>query len=198
MKINIKDKLIIIIGSAIVAFAICNIHSRFKISEGGQLGVELLLYNLFHISPSISSFVMDATFYLIGCLVIGKKFIFNAFIGTLSYSISYFIFEHLPFIIPDISGHLLLSAILGGILVGIGCGLVVSKEGACGGDDSLALVLNRITKLPIFACYFLMDVIIILLSLTYMSFNNIIYSLLTAFISSTFIGLIADYKKKES
>ena len=194
-KINIKDILIIIIGAMIVAFALCNIHSKMNISEGGQLGVELLLLKWFNISPSISSFIIDFSLYLLGFLILGKKFFINAIIGTLSYSIFYHIFEIYPINI-NLPNNLLLISILGGIIVGIGCGLIVRKNGACGGDDSLAQIIRKLTKLPLAICYFIMDVVIILISLSYIPFNIIIYSFITSFTSSIIIGTIAEYKNK--
>jgi len=190
-KRMVIEKMIIILGSALVAFGIYNIHSRFGIAEGGELGIELLIYNWFKISPAIVSLLIDILAYSVGYLLYGKKFLLNAIIGTLSYSIFYYIFEQMPVIIPDLSNHLLLASILGGLIVGIGCGLVLKMEGACGGDDSIALILSKITKLSLSLCYFLLDLIVILLSLSYISFDKIIYSLLTAMISSLIIGRIA-------
>lgn len=97
-----------------------------KITEGGQLGIELLLLNWFKISPSISSVIIDFILYLIGFLVLGKKYRINAIIGTISYSISYYLFENISLTLT-LPNNLLLLSIIGGILVGVGCGLVVKK-----------------------------------------------------------------------
>lgn len=189
-KNKVFEILRIVLGSGMVAFAIYNIHARCGIAEGGQLGIELLLYNWFNISPAISSVIMDTMFYILGIIVLKNKFAVNALVGTLSYSLFYFIFQHIPYLLPDFSNNLLLASILGGIIVGIGCGMVVKSEGACGGDDSLALVISKITKLHISISYFVLDVLIILVSLSYISFTDIFYSLLTAIISSITIGFI--------
>ena len=102
--------------------------------------------------------------------------------------------KNIPYLLPDLSHNLLLATIIGGILVGIGCGFVVKSSGACGGDDSLALILSKITKLNISISYFVLDLIVIFMSLSYLNGMNIIYSLLTAITSSFIIGLI--YNKK--
>ena len=188
------DVFLIIIGSAIVAFALYNIHSRIGIAEGGQLGVELLMYNWFKVSPGIVALIIDIIAFTLGSVFLGKKFVLNAIIGTLSYSLFYFGFEQIGYILPDLSNNLFYAAVLGGSLIGMGCGIVVGLNGACGGDDSLALVLAKITKLPIALCYFFLDVSVILLSLSYMSLDKLIYSLLTAFISSILIGWISNSK----
>lgn len=71
---KIFEILRIVLGSSIVAFAIYNIHARCGIVEGSQLGIELLLYNWFNISPAISLVIMDTMFYILGIIVLKNKF----------------------------------------------------------------------------------------------------------------------------
>lgn len=189
------DKVLIIFGSAIVAYGIYNIHSKCNIAEGGELGIELLIFNLLNISPAIVSLIIDVTSYTIGSILFGKKFLLNAIIGTISYSFFYFIFENTPLIFPDLSNQLLLASIIGGILVGIGCGIVINNGGACGGDDAIALIISKILRLPVSISYFILDVCVIVVSLSYISFNKIGYSLLTAMLSSILIAYISKIKK---
>ena len=141
-RIKKLEFLYIIIGSIIVSFVVCSIHSKTQLTEGGEVGIELLLLYWFHISPTISSVCMDLLFYFLGFLILNKKFRINALIGTFTYSISYFFFEKVNFSWPFIN-NMLLSSIIGGFMLGIGCGLVVRHISACGGDDSLALILNN-------------------------------------------------------
>ena len=195
MKQNkIKDIIRLIIGAMLVAFAISNIHARYKIAEGGQLGIELLFYRWFSITPAISSLIIDAIMFTISYFVLGKKYFSNAVVGTVSYSLFYFLFQNLPYLIPNLSNNLVLASIIGGVLVGIGCGLVVRSSGACGADDSLALLLSKMTKWNISISYLLLDIIVILISLSYLRGINIFYSLLTSITSSIIIGVI--YNKK--
>ena len=51
-------------------------------------------------------------------------------------------------------GSPVLAALVGGLFVGIGVGLVVRAGGATGGDDVLALVLNKLAGVKIEKCYF--------------------------------------------
>ena len=194
MKKNKKLEIIyIIIGSIIVSFSVCFIHCKTQLTEGGLIGIELLLQHWFNISPTYSSICIDLIFYLIGFIVLNKKFRINAIIGTLSYSISFYFFERLPITFPFLNNFILVS-IIGGLFVGLGCGIVVRHVGACGGDDSLALILNKVLKLPLFVCYFAIDLLIIGLSLSYIDISLIHYSILTSFLSSFIIDFIS---KKE-
>ena len=192
-KKQLLETLFIILGSIIVAFAVSTIHSKTELTEGGLIGIELLMLNWFNISPSITAICIDGIFYIIGFLILNKKFRLNAIIGTLTYSIAYYFFDYLNILLP-ITNNILVSAIIGGILVGVGSGIVVRHIGACGGDDSLALILNKLIKLPLFFCYYVVDIIVILLSLSYLNIKYVPYSLLTAFISSLVIDFVSRKK----
>ena len=194
-KISIKELFYIVFGSMLVALVVATIHSKTQLTEGGQIGIELLLLHWLNISPSISSVVIDLIFYFLGFLILNQKFRVNAIIGTLTYSITYLLFNYLSinwFFIDS----LLFSSIIGGLVLGFGCGLVVRCIGSCGGDDSLALILHKVLKIPLFWCYFGMDIIVILLSLSYIDDNLLPYSILTSFISSLMIDLISKKNKK--
>ena len=82
------------------------------------------------------------------------------------------------------------AAILGALFVGLGVGLVVRIGGACGGDDALALTIAHVSRWPISRCYLFTDLAVLLLSLTYIPFARIVYSLVTVTISSVVIGRV--------
>ena len=49
-----------VLGSVILAFGLYNVHSFSGVTEGGQLGLVLLLNHWFRISPAISTAVITA------------------------------------------------------------------------------------------------------------------------------------------
>ena len=82
------------------------------------------------------------------------------------------------------------AAIAGAIFVGIGAGFSVRAGGAPSGDDALAMSLCHITKVPIERIYLITDLTVLLLSLTYIPFRRIAYSLITVTLSGQIIGWI--------
>ena len=84
-KTKFKELLYIIFGSALVALVVATIHSKTQLTEGGQIGIELLLLHWFNISPSVNSIVIDLFFYILGFFILNQKFRVNAIIGTLTY-----------------------------------------------------------------------------------------------------------------
>lgn len=180
----------IFLSAAFLAFGIYNVHSVAHISEGGVLGLMLLIQYWFGISPALSGLVLDALSYLLGWRTLGKRFLACSASATLGYSISYAIFEQFPPLYPAIAEMPLMASIVGAIFVGIGCGLCVRWGGAASGDDALAMSLSKITGLPIQWMYLGMDLLVLGLSLTYIPLSKIVYSLITVILSGQIIGWI--------
>lgn len=189
---NIKPSycFISLASSAFLAFGLYNIHALSGVTEGGILGLTLLLEYWFSISPAISGLVCNSICYIIGWKLLGKKFIFYSFLSTLGFSCSYAIFECFDPLFPEIANHPLLAAILGAIFVGIGAGLCVRVGGAPSGDDALAMSISKVSKLKIQNVYLISDLVVLLLSLSYIPLQRIIYSLLTVILSGQIIGII--------
>ena len=109
--VKAKSCLIIFASCVFMAFGVYNIHSLSGITEGGVLGATLLLEHWFNISPAITTIILNAICYFIGWKVLGKKFIFYSFFGTICYSLSYAIFEIIGPLFPEIANNQLLAAV---------------------------------------------------------------------------------------
>ena len=192
-----KNYLTIMLGAAILAFGIYNVHRQAGITEGGVLGMTLLLDRWFGISPAVGELVMDIICYAVGYKVLGGAFARYSLVATCSFALSYGVYEMFPPLLPDLSAHPLVAAVLGAVFVGVGVGLAVRVGGACGGDDALAMVLAKKLRWPISRCYLSTDLAVLLLSLSYIPLGRIAYSLITVTISSFLIGKVQTVGKKE-
>lgn len=190
---EVERILLIILGSAILAFGVYNFYYLNNITEGGVLGVLLLLKNLYNIQPDVANIIIDVSLLLIGYKYFGKKFLMYSIFASFSFSILYDIFESIGPILPHT--NMLVSTILAGLSVGIGAGLIVTTGCAAGGDDALALVISKNTSLNIGRVYMLGDCAILLLSLSYMPIDKILYSLIAVAISGNIIDYIYNYVK---
>lgn len=187
-----------LLGSAILAFGLCNIHEFSGVTEGGVLGLTLLFNQWFGLSPAISSLVLNALCYLMGARLLGKEFIVYSVISGGSYSAFYALFERFAPIFPWITQHTLYASLAGAVFVGVGVGLCVRAGGAPGGDDALAMSLSHITHLDIQWIYLASDLIVLALSLTYIPVKRIIFSLLTVILSGQIIGFIQKKKPEKA
>ena len=189
-KQNIKHFALLLLGASILSFGLFNIHSQSRITEGGVLGMTLLLKHWFGISPSVSGIILDSSCYIIGWRILGSSFLKNAAFASVGFSLSYRVWENIGYIIPDLSHHQLIAAVLGALFVGVGVGIVVKEGGASGGDDALALVISKLAKCRISKAYLATDLTVLCLSLSYIPFGKIFYSLITVTISSLIIDRI--------
>ena len=189
-RLKLKNCLSIILGSAILAFGLYNVHSISGVTEGGVLGLTLLLEHWFGISPSISGLVLNGACYVLGLTLLGKEFMLYSIIAGGGFSLFYAIFERFPPLWPQIAQMPLAASVAGAAFVGVGVGLCIRANAAPTGDDSLALSLSHHFKIGIQWVYLLGDLIVLALSLTYIPFSKIIYSLLTVVLSGQLIGLI--------
>ena len=185
-----KKVLMCLIGSAILSFGLYNIHALSGVTEGGILGMTLLLHYWFNISPAVSGFVMNAVCYLIGWKSLGKNFVAYSIVAGGGFSLFYAFFEKFPPLWPQLANMPLAASLLGAVFVGVGIGLCVRAGGAPGGDDALAMVISKATKSDIRWAYLASDLIVLLLSLTYLDFIRIALSLLTVILSGQIIGIM--------
>ena len=194
-KETIQSIMLIIIGATILSFGSYNFNYQNNITEGGVLGLLLLMQHVFNISPSITSVVIDFSLFAIGSKFFGKKFLLYSILSTIIFSTTYKIWESIGFLVPSFTHNMLIGSILAGIGVGIGVGLVVRGGGASGGDDVIALLGNKLLKLKVNHVYLITDATVLLMSLIYLDIKQIFYSIIAVTISGKIISII--YKGDE-
>lgn len=196
-KLKTSNCIIIVLASLFQAFGIYNVHALSNVTEGGVLGATLLIQHWLHISPAISALVLNTACYALGWKTLGKNFLAYSAISILTYSAGYAFFEQFPPLFPEIAAYPLVAALVGALFIGIGAGLCVKCGGATAGDDALAMSLSHILRWPIERIYLFSDLLILILSLSYIPFRRIAYSLLTVILSGQIIGIIQKTNVKE-
>ena len=196
-RLKVSNCTILFFSAALQAFGMYHIHTVADITEGGVLGAILLIEYWFHISPAISSLVINSVCYLLGLKVLGIQFITYSFFAAVGYSAGYAVCELFPPLWPQIAHMPFVAALAGAPFIGIGAGLCVRAGGAIAGDDALAMSLQRITGLPIQWLYLISDLSVLLLSLSYIPLNRIQWSVLTAVLSGQIIGWIQRFPPKK-
>ena len=189
-RLRISNCLIILLGSIIQAIGIYNIHAISNVTEGGVLGLTLLLQQWFALSPALTSLILNAFCYALGWKTLGRSFLAYSALSIGTYSAAYAILEQFPPLWPEIYAHPLIAALAGALFIGIGAGICVRAGGATAGDDALAMSLSRITGWSIERIYLISDLTVLTLSLSYIPMKRIAWSLLTVVLSGQIIGWI--------
>lgn len=190
--LTVKKISLLLLGAMICSFGIHNIHQRTNITEGGVIGLMLLVEHWFKISPAYITPVLDVACYALAFKYLGGNFIKLSVISTAFISGFYKIWECFPPMLPDLSSYPLIAAVLGGLFVGVGVGIIVRQGGSCGGDDALALTISSVFKWRLSRSYLFTDLVVLFLSLSYIPFRRIFFSLITVTISSNVIDWIKE------
>lgn len=193
-NLSIKNLLLNLLGGAILGFGLMEIHSVAHVTEGGALGITLLLDIWLGFSPSWTSIVLNVLFYTFGIKMFGIPFVLYSLASAGSFSAVYAFCEMFDPLFPFIAGMPLLAAVAGSVFVGLGVGLSVRAGGAPTGDDALAMSISKLTKIRIQWVYLVSDLIVIAMSFSYIPLKNVLCSLVTVILSGQIIGL---FQKKE-
>ena len=155
-KAAFLDYLMIIVGTALMATAINSVFDMSGMVTGGFSGIAILVKEWTEgVVPGgiplwITNLSLNIPLFLIGMKLSGFQFVKRALVGEICLS---FWLAVLPAF--DIAGNdLLLAAVYGGVIQGIGIGLVFLGRGTTGGTDMMAALLQRkLRHYPDYAVY---------------------------------------------
>lgn len=196
-KYHIKKCAITLLGSFILAFGLYHVHSISGVTEGGVLGATLLLEHWTGISPALTGGIMNVLCYVLGWKLLGKEFIAYSALATVGFSGMYKICEQFPHLWPGLADMPLVAALVGALFVGVGAGLCVRVGGAPSGDDALAMSISHATGWKIQWVYLLSDLIVLVMSLSYIPVRRIGYSLFTVLLSGQLIGFVQNFNRTQ-
>ena len=188
---------VILLGAGVFTFGIYNIHAQVGITEGGVIGLMLLLEHWFSLPASVLSPLLDIACYALAFYFLGGGFIGTLLVCSVCVAGCYRVWEQFDPILPSLAGHPLAAAVLGGVFVGVGVGLIVRQGGSAGGDDALAITISRTTGLGLSRCYLFTDITVLALSVSYIPLQNVAASLVTVTVSSYLIGRLAGEVDKQ-
>jgi len=182
-----------LVGTFLMAFCYYHINFQNNLAEGGFVGLALLGKYAFDWSPSITMIALDIPILVIAMFVKGRKFLLNTVIAAISLSLFYDIFEQFSPLVINLKDHMLVAAILAGVITGFGAGIVIRFGGATGGDDILALFLSKWSGWTVGTMFFVLDVIVLLLSLVYLPLAETLYTVLAVSIAGKMITWTVGY-----
>lgn len=197
-NITLKKCAITLLGSFILAFGLYHVHSISGVTEGGVLGATLLLEHWTGISPALTGGIMNVLCYVLGWKLLGKEFIAYSALATVGFSGMYKICEQFPHLWPGLADMPLVAALVGALFVGVGAGLCVRVGGAPSGDDALAMSISHATGWKIQWVYLLSDLIVLVMSLSYIPVRRIGYSLFTVLLSGQLIGFVQNFNRTQA
>lgn len=189
---HIKSILTIIFGAAIYAFGLTYFIVPHHLFEGGATGITLITYYLFNIPISVMNLIINIPLFILAWKIFGAKTLYSSLLGTISLSMWLAIFDKIPLSF-NLEGDLVIVALVAGVLLGLGLGIIFNAGGTTGGTDIVARILNKYTNISVGKLLFALDFLILMLILIiFQDLRLVTYTLLFDFIVSRVIDLIGE------
>ena len=184
-KIRIKELIEFIIGCFLVALAFNLFMSPNNLVAGGVSGFSLILKHFFGLNPSTIISVANVFLIILSFLVLGKEKTKATILGSILFPIFVSLTEHLSTYISFKESEMILIAVFGGVLQGIGAGLIFRAGYSTGGTDILNMIVSKIFKISLGNSMFFTDGTIIVIGAFVFGFNHLMYSLIILYLIST-------------
>ena len=146
----------ILLGNAVLAFAIAAFTVPHGLIMGGVTGISLFLGRFLDLDVAAIVLILNLLALVLGLVVLGRTFL----LATVGSSRLYPLLRDLTQKIPGIDALTddpLLASLLAGGLIGIAVGLVMRVGASTGGTDVLNLVLHKWFHLPVSVFVYLTD-----------------------------------------
>lgn len=155
----IKKLGLVVVGTLALAFGCAIFTIPFNLVTGGVTGIAIIInqFTAEFISIDVVIAIITWGLFFMGLLVLGRDFAMKTLISSIIYPIGITLFSTLlseevlgGFFLLSKSGYsdiaILLGAVFGGVLVGVGCALTFLGGGSTGGVDIIAFALCRVFK----------------------------------------------------
>lgn len=227
MKKTILGWFNIFLGCTIMAAGFVYFINPYNLVPGGVYGASIVLHNLF---PSVQvgtfGYMFDIPLLILSVVLLGSKLgartIVAAMYTPLAMNalslISYPSEEALHALDPaqllggcmNMTDHLMLTTVIGAVMIGIGCGIVVRNQATTGGTDIVSMLLQKYCNLRFSRAILLVDGVVVLFGLlvigfgignpddaTQPSWHLSFYSLICIFVSSRVVAYVINGEKND-
>jgi uncharacterized membrane-anchored protein YitT (DUF2179 family) len=176
-------------GSFIFAIGVKAVAMPQEFISGGMSGLCLLIFYWTQwLSPGILYFIINVPIFIIGWLMISRRFFLYSIFGmlTLSWAI-----DQINFTIPVHDP--MLAAIAGGAILGTGAGITLHSLGSSGGNDVIAVLLNQKFNIRMGTFFFGFNLILFGFSLGILDVDRVLYSLVMSFVTAQMLDYVLTF-----
>lgn len=182
-KTRLKRFMYLFIGCFIVALAFNAFFFQYELVCFGISGLSIVA-SKFGIDPSLFILISNIVLLFISYIFLGPKGTKNSIVGSILFPILVKLTSYLvPFIKID-NAELLLIAICGAVLSGIGYGLVFKSNFTTGGTDIIDQIFAKYTKMSIGNSMIIVDGLVVLSGILVFPLEKLLYGFLVLYIIS--------------
>ncbi|MEN2767664.1 YitT family protein [Ornithinibacillus xuwenensis] len=189
--VEAKRIAVVIIGSLFNAISLNFFLISANVYASGFTGAAQLISSVFNdfvgigISTGILLLLLNIPVFILGWFKVGKGFTIYSIVSVIFTSL---FLEVIPLV--QLSEDIILNAVFGGLVAGIGVGFTLKIGASTGGMDIVAMVLSRINDKPIGIYFLSLNAVIIAFAGILYEPENALYTLLTLYVTTRVIDAI--------
>ncbi|WP_407307005.1 YitT family protein [Desulfosporosinus sp. SB140] len=180
-----KKYAFLLIGSILAAIALEIFLVPNDIVDGGITGISIMASHLTKLPLGAYIFTLNIPFLVLGYYQIGKTFVLSTLFSITTLSIGVSILQP----VPGLTNDILLAAVFGGIILGIGVGLVVRYGGSLDGTEIVAIVVSKQTGFSVGEVVMFFNIFILSSAGLLFGWDRAMYSLIAYFVAFKVIDL---------
>lgn len=180
-----KRYLFLFLGSILAAVGLEIFLVPNNIIDGGVVGISIMASYITQIPLSIYILVLNLPFLYLGYKQIGKTFVFSSLFSIISLSGWVTVFHS----IPGLTNDVLLAAVFGGIILGIGVGLIIRSGGSLDGTEMVAIIFNKRISFSVGETVMFFNIFILSSAGLVFGWDRAMYSLIAYYIAFKVIDI---------
>lgn len=187
----ISELVWILAGNIALAIGVAWFILPNDVLTGGLPGIAIALQKLIPLSPEIMINIGTVGLFLLGVLILGKKFAMKTILSTICYPLLLSLFSFIATNCLAADTFIMdkyLATIYGGALMGIGIGCVFRTGASTGGMDIPPLVINKYTHIPLPTLVMIVDALTVMLGALTYGLQAALTGVLSVWVSSFMIN----------
>lgn len=185
--------ILILLGTSLSAFAYTQLIVPNHMLSSGVAGLGVLINQITGWPAGTLVFLINLPILILGYRKIGGKFIGLTIFAVANFS---FMLNFMPTMIEI--NDILLAAVFGGVINGVGIGLVLRSGGSSGGTDIIGIILNRRYSLSLGEVMLAFNGLIVLASAALFDLSSALYTLITMFVTSRALDALQNTKARKT
>ncbi|MFE8696169.1 YitT family protein [Cytobacillus sp. FJAT-53684] len=182
----LKEYFFIVIGSILVGLSYNIFLLPARLAAGGVSGISTILFELYQFNPAFVQWLINIPLFFAGLILLGKDFSIKTLVGIFFVPFTIWVSADIPFKIDNP----LLSAIYGGILLGVGLGIVYRGKGSTGGLATVAQIVKKYTGFSSGYSQLIVDGFVVVSSAFVFNFELALYAMMAIYVTSKVIDFV--------
>ena len=182
----LKKGLVIVVGSSFLALGINVFLTPYEIVDGGIVGVALILFYLYKLKIGLMIIVLSIPIFFMAWFKY-RAYFYNSLHGLL---VSSFMIDVLKPLRSIVQIDAIQSAILGGLCLGCGIGLMLRYKTSTGGTELIAQFISEKMGINVGILIFVIDATVIITGGFLLSSSTLLLSVITILVVAITTSII--------